>query len=143
MNEIIPNLFLGDATFVYMEDIPDFKFIVNCCPEITCEYPKQFQNIEYLKFHDDRSENKRLISLVEEKKTLENIFNFLERNEKVLVHCAMGIQRSATIVVCFLVRYRNMSIKEAVKHVIKKRPQCFQTGFHFVEAMSYFSRPII
>ena len=33
-NKIMNNLYLGDAGFVYMEGLPKFTLIINCCPEI-------------------------------------------------------------------------------------------------------------
>lgn len=40
---------------------------------------------------------------------------------KVLVHCIMGISRSATLVLAFLMLRRRLSLADAVSHVIRSR----------------------
>jgi len=45
-----------------------------------------------------------------------------QRDSKVYVHCKAGRARSATVVICWLVRHRSMSLEEAQLHLIKARP---------------------
>lgn len=40
----------------------------------------------------------------------------------VLVHCTMGMSRSCTIVLAYLVRHRGMSLAQALSHVKERRP---------------------
>ncbi|CCV02240.1 Putative dual specificity phosphatase 13 [Invertebrate iridescent virus 30] len=40
---------------------------------------------------------------------------------KILVHCAMGISRSATCVIAYLIKYCNMDTTEAIKFLQQKR----------------------
>lgn len=42
--------------------------------------------------------------------------------KRVVVHCAMGMERSPLLVVWYLHKYRNLSISAAYKKVMKKRP---------------------
>lgn len=44
------------------------------------------------------------------------------RGDKVYVHCKAGRARSATVVICWLVKHRKMSITEAQEHLIACRP---------------------
>jgi len=61
---------------------------------------------------------------------ISNFFNeahaFIEvarsKNCKVLVHCEGGISRSPTIVISYLMKYHNMTLKQAMEHVSEKRP---------------------
>ncbi|NWU96560.1 DS13B phosphatase, partial [Upupa epops] len=48
---------------------------------------------------------------------------------KVLVHCAMGISRSATLVLAFLMICEDMSLADAVQIVCSRRGICPNTGF--------------
>ncbi|NWT67174.1 DS13B phosphatase, partial [Prunella himalayana] len=48
---------------------------------------------------------------------------------KVLVHCAMGVSRSATLVLAFLMIHENMTLVDALKTVSAHRNICPNTGF--------------
>ncbi|XP_056148429.1 dual specificity protein phosphatase 13-like [Lampris incognitus] len=43
------------------------------------------------------------------------------KDGKVLVHCIMGMSRSATLVLAFLMLRRNLSLANALKHVVQRR----------------------
>ncbi|EPS94959.1 phosphatases II [Fomitopsis schrenkii] len=42
---------------------------------------------------------------------------------KIFVHCSAGISRSPSLVVAYLMKSRGMSLKEALGHVARARPQ--------------------
>lgn len=48
---------------------------------------------------------------------------------RVLVHCAMGVSRSATVVLAFLMIYENMTLVEAIQTVQAHRDICPNSGF--------------
>uniref|UniRef100_A0A8D0BAN3 Dual specificity protein phosphatase n=1 Tax=Salvator merianae TaxID=96440 RepID=A0A8D0BAN3_SALMN len=48
---------------------------------------------------------------------------------KVFVHCAMGISRSATLVLAYLMIHEKLAIVEALKSVDSQRGICPNTGF--------------
>uniref|UniRef100_A0A8C0UPJ2 Dual specificity protein phosphatase n=1 Tax=Cyanistes caeruleus TaxID=156563 RepID=A0A8C0UPJ2_CYACU len=48
---------------------------------------------------------------------------------KVLVHCAMGVSRSATLVLAFLMIHENMTLVDALKTVSTRRNICPNSGF--------------
>jgi protein-tyrosine phosphatase len=54
-------------------------------------------------------------------KTNEFIEKVLESKENVLVHCAKGISRSATIVLAFMMYKFKMSTQDAMGFVKRKR----------------------
>ena len=134
-HEIIDNLFLGDAGSC--DERPDFfKLIVNCCPEINCQYTSTEEpNVVRLKFYDDKDDNQKLIQILKITQILEKIHLFIKNKQPVIVHCAMGIQRSATIVACYLLKYFNPDIKTVVSFIKSRRPVCFTTGYNFLETM--------
>ena len=42
-------------------------------------------------------------------------------NRGVYVHCALGVNRSPSVVILYLIKYKNMTLYEAYKYVAKKR----------------------
>lgn len=60
-------------------------------------------------------------------KTIQKAINFMneagKNNEKVFVHCKVGMGRSATIVFCHLVANERISPKHALKLMKEKRPE--------------------
>jgi len=53
-----------------------------------------------------------------------------EKIGKTLVYCGLGISRSATFVIAYLMMYERMTLIDAYKHVQKKRPIiCPNVGF--------------
>lgn len=57
-------------------------------------------------------------------KAIENVMAGVLKNtdQKVVVHCAMGMERSVTAVVWYLANTTNMNLREALKLVQSKRP---------------------
>ncbi|CAB9519103.1 specificity protein phosphatase [Seminavis robusta] len=47
----------------------------------------------------------------------------LSRGASALVHCEMGVSRSSTVVMAYLIRFRNMTRDEAYLHIKARRPQ--------------------
>ena len=126
LNEIIPYLYLGDAGFV-RED-RSFDLIVNCCPEVDIEY-KQESHVIYLRFHDDPRDNDKFLSELEKHNVLENIHEHVVSSKPVIVHCAMGIQRSASIIACYLLKYGvTNGVKYTIDFIRSKRNVAFRKG---------------
>lgn len=60
----------------------------------------------------------------------DDITELIENSEVVLVNCAAGASRSASIVIAYLMKYYAMNLKDAITHVKKNRPQiCPNKGF--------------
>ena len=68
--------------------------------------------------------------------------NFIKGDDKVLVHCAAGASRSATIVIAYIMWTKKMSFKDALEFVQQKRfivyPNC---GFR--DQLQLFEKELI
>ena len=47
---------------------------------------------------------------------------FIEGDDKILVHCAAGASRSATVVIAYIMWKKKMEFMDALQYVQKKRP---------------------
>jgi atypical dual specificity phosphatase len=53
----------------------------------------------------------------------DEISDIIHKQDNVLVNCAAGISRSATIVIAYIMKYYNLTLKQAFLYVRKKRNQ--------------------
>lgn len=61
-------------------------------------------------------------SLEDVKRGVEFIQKYASENQRVYVHCKAGRARSAAVVICWLVKYRGLTLPEAQRRLIEKRP---------------------
>jgi protein-tyrosine phosphatase len=134
--EIVKNLYLGDAGFVFEHCLPHFSLIVNMCPEINCDYSHvSYDEIIRIKILDSKEENEKWMDLIKKDNVLEKINKCLAENKKVILHCAMGISRSPSLTACYLIKFLNLTVKDAVKLIKQKRKESFETGFTFLKSI--------
>jgi len=139
-NEIIPYLYLGDAGFVY--EPRSFTMIINCCPEIDINYP-ELSYVLYLRFHDDPRDNDKFLSQLQTHNVLEKIHDHVSSCKPVIVHCAMGIQRSASIIACYLLNYGIINgLQDTLDFIRNKRDVAFSTGYNFLPAIRRYQKPL-
>ena len=55
------------------------------------------------------------------------IYERINNNDPVMVHCAAGIGRTGTILACYLIKYQKYSAKDAIEKVRKERPGSIQS----------------
>lgn len=54
----------------------------------------------------------------------------------VIVHCAMGIQRSASVIACYLLNYGIINgVQNTLDFIRSKRKVAFSTGYNFLPAI--------
>jgi protein-tyrosine phosphatase len=139
-NEIIPYLYLGDAGFVY--EPKSYSLIINCCPEVDINYPEP-SNVLYLRFHDDPRDNPKFLSQLETHKVLEKIHEQVLALNPVIVHCAMGIQRSASVIACYLLKYGIINgVQDTLDFIRSKRDVAFSTGYNFLPAIKKYQKSL-
>ncbi|VDQ00463.1 unnamed protein product [Trichobilharzia regenti] len=127
MDEIIPNLWLGPMPF--SENIPTLKkhgILSILTLDILPLDPVVFKefNRKYIYLRDEPTQD--LLDL------LEDALTFIESSIKqssILVHCAMGVSRSASVVIAYIMRQNCLSYDEAYTIVNRKRSVFPNNGF--------------
>lgn len=90
--------------------------IVNCAMEIRSKFPTNFR---YLNLNMDDVPGEDISRHFQ--RSFEFIEDAREHGKATLVHCAMGISRSATIVLYYLMRKFNLTYEEAFDYLSNKR----------------------
>ena len=117
-------LILG--AYPFDRDIPSLAksgvtSVLNTCEE----YPGPVELYDQYKIHQCRVPMVDFThpSLANIERGVEFIEEEIAKGGKVYVHCKAGRARSATIVLCWLMKYRGMTAQEAQAYLLKKRPQ--------------------
>ena len=139
-NKIIDNLYIGnhespiDTDFLKENNI---KLIINCTKSYSYNVKDDIQMIR-LCITDFNSPENNIILANNVDKILEIMHIDLSCNEGVLVHCHMGQQRSAMVVVCYLMKYHKMNLNDAIKEVKNKRKFSFLPEITFEDFLKYY-----
>lgn len=114
---------VGDACFEPFLSYAKISRIVNCAAEI--ERPTM-EGIEVfsLKWRDSEDQGKAEAKggFRRLRQATRFIHDSIETGEVALVHCVQGISRSASVIVAYLMEYRQMSMEEAVSLVRQRHP---------------------
>ncbi|XP_012615749.1 dual specificity protein phosphatase 13B isoform X3 [Microcebus murinus] len=135
INEVWPNLFLGDAYaardkskltqlgITHIVNVAAGKFQVDTGAKFYRGMPLEYYGIEA----DDNPFFDLSIYFLPIARYIRTALSIPQG--RVLVHCAMGVSRSATIVLAFLMICENMTLVEAIQTVQAHRDICPNTGF--------------
>lgn len=139
VNYIINNIWLGDSysrkntRFLRYYNI---KAVVNCC-----QLPnKEISGINYYSLYLDDSENGRdrlYDSIIQYGK---KIHQHIIKNRGILIHCEMGINRSAYFLAGYFILYHKMTIEQAKRLINSRRTCCFQKKTHFDKVLKRITR---
>ena len=117
MDEITDNIYLGDVFAANQVDnlkLLGIKKVLSIINRYELSY-KKYDNIIHKTFFVNDIEQANIIKYFGE------CLNFIKGDEKILVHCAVGASRSATIVIAYLMWNKKMSYEDALKFVQEKR----------------------
>jgi len=115
MTEVIPdNLYIGSEENATNEHIMREAGITHAVS--VCDHVGQLRGIEYMRhIMNDRGQT-QLSSVLKE------VYPFMENAEKLFVHCKWGQNRSATLIIAFLMKSKGMTLKNAYGFLKMKRP---------------------
>lgn len=60
----------------------------------------------------------------------------------VLVHCHAGIQRSATIIAAYIMKYEGLNIERTIAYMKSKKPDVFLGGVNFISCLEQFQESL-
>ncbi|XP_059755313.1 dual specificity protein phosphatase 13B isoform X3 [Balaenoptera ricei] len=135
INEVWPNLFLGDAYaardknkltqlgITHIVNVAAGKFQVDTGAKFYHGMPLEYYGIEA----DDNPFFDLSVYFLPVARYIRSALSIPQG--RVLVHCAMGVSRSATVVLAFLMICENMTLVEAIQTVQAHRDICPNSGF--------------
>jgi protein tyrosine/serine phosphatase len=130
-NKISNFLYLGNIDSLKHQE--KFHLIVNCTKHIPLA-TKCKETIQ-IAVYDHFTECDNMIVYMNYTNVLERIHNCRMNKKPVLIHCHAGMQRSAAIVACYLIRFYNMTPDEAIRFIKSKRPIAFYPQANFMKVI--------
>lgn len=113
-------------------DACSVRHILNVTREIDNFFPGMFDYCNVRVYDDEKTD---LL------KHWDNTFKYISRakmeGSKVLVHCKMGISRSASVVIAYAMKAYNWDFDQAIKHVKEKR-NCIKPNKSFVSQLETY-----
>ena len=117
-NEILPNLFIGNY---YSIKLQKYDLIINCTKDLNDNFIKSKKiripiNDNYLFKNNEILNYIHFLDIIDEN---------LKNNKKVLVFCKFGFQRSATIILLYLIIKKKINKSEATGLIKNQRTISF------------------
>jgi hypothetical protein len=99
--------------------------ILNVADDIECHYPHDFE-YKHLRIEDGGEDSSIIGPLLDD--AIAFAAQAKASKAKLLLHCYMGVNRSATVAIALLIALENMTLKEANEHVERRREINVRTG---------------
>ncbi|XP_066477478.1 dual specificity protein phosphatase 13B-like [Tiliqua scincoides] len=135
VDQVWPNIYLGDAWaarsktilqslgITHILNAADGPYNINTGAQYYKDLPVQYYGVQAF----DATSFDISIFFVDAANFIHKALN--TGGGKVFVHCAMGLSRSATLVLAYLMIHENLTLVEALKAVDSHRGICPNTGF--------------
>ena len=125
-NKIIDYLYVGGKTAMN-QDIK-FSTIINCTPHLPC--PNYCKNCIRIPVNNSTKDCNKFFNIIIKTDVLQQLHTSIQNKQPVLIHCMEGMHRSATLATCYLMKYKNMNIKDAMAFVKSKRSVAFNRVYN-------------
>lgn len=120
MNRIIGNVYLGDyMSALSIENLPPYEKERWAIVSVLRDCPK-FHKVKQFIINIDDHSNVNIIKYFE--MTYGFIQSSLDEGKNVLIHCAMGISRSTTILCAFIMKKYKKNCHDALEIIKRSRP---------------------
>ncbi|UJR20926.1 hypothetical protein I4U23_024035 [Adineta vaga] len=108
---------LGHASNIGLLNQLGIQHIINICDCALDQIIVEKFNVLWINLYDDlQADIKKHFD-----RTNEFLYNCKQKNEKVLVHCQMGISRSSSIILAYLMKYHHDSLYKAYDYLLERR----------------------
>lgn len=137
INQITDTIYLGNIEGAF--DIKKLKSLgIRKVLTVMSAFGNHYNNHEFVhkSIEVDDAYDENIIKYFKE------CFLFMEGSDKVFVHCAAGMSRSATIVIAYLMWKKKMSLNDAIDFVKKKRP-IISPNLNFMRQLETFQELLI
>jgi len=134
--QIFDHLFLGsewNASNLEELERNGIGHILNVTREIDNFFPGQFDYLNVRVYDDEATE-----LLKHWDRTFKYIRRAFESGSKVLVHCKMGVSRSASVVIAYAMKVKDWDLTEALQHVKDKRG-CVKPNVSFMQQLEIYA----
>jgi len=138
-HEILPGLWLGNRVAALNDrwlKQQDITVVFNCTKDLPFSpiIKKQYR----LPVDDNlKAEEIRNMTLWSHEAVYKLLAEY-NKNQKVLVHCAAGMQRSATVVGMFLIATKGMTWQQVINYIQGIRPIAFREQPNFKDSLIAF-----
>lgn len=138
---IIEGLYLGNVDSALNENLLkelEVTHVLSICKELTKEMVKEIsERFNHLWIQADDADSEDLL--------YEQCYNFIhqarENNGKVLIHCWMGISRSSSITIMYMMKHKRMKFLDAYQLVKRQRPQ-ISPNYGFIQSLKQFEKTL-
>ena len=141
IDRVISNLYIGNVYTALNNQILDdnnINAIMNCSKDIPFIFNDNIKQKYRLSIEDDETDESMKIMTKNINLCVDFIRECILNNLNVFVHCRAGVQRSASIVIAYLMKYRGLKLIEATHYLKTIRPCIFEPTAHFIEPLREF-----
>ena len=120
--EILPNLWIGNNELLKYKEKLNIDYIINCSKDLNF-----IDNYQCHKIRIPIDDNRifKNYDLLDHINILEIIQEYRNKNENILIHCRFGAQRSANIILLYLIKTLKIDTDISYDLIKQKRPICF------------------